>query len=135
MRATGSFDVTLTPVAQDELPGSTALGRLSIAKTFTGDLTGTSKGEMLSAITSVTGSAGYVALERVTGAINGRAGTFVLQHSGTMTRGEPHLIVSIVPDSATGDLTGLTGTMKIIITNGHHAYELDYSLADAGTQA
>ena len=125
-RAEGTFIVKLTPVAG----GNTAkagLGRMAIDKEFHGDLEATSTGEMLAAQTAVPGSAGYVAMERVTGTLGGRTGTFVLQHSGTMTRGAPELVVSVVPDSGTGELTGLAGRMEIIIADGRHSYRFDYS--------
>ena len=104
------------------------LGRLSIDKQFRGDLEGTSKGEMLTASTDVKGSAGYVAMERVSATLHGRTGTFVLQHTGTMDRGQPSLSVTVVPDSGTGALAGLTGKMSIDIAGGRHAYVLEYSL-------
>lgn len=104
------------------------LGRLSIDKVFQGDLQATSKGEMLAHRTAVQGSAGYVAMERVDGTLNGRAGTFVLQHSGTMNRGVQQLALTVVPDSATGELEGLSGSMKIIIEGGQHSYEFEYEL-------
>lgn len=127
-RAKGEFVVALTPQASDEITGASTLARLAIDKQFSGDLIGVSKGEMLSAGTPVKGSAGYVAIERVTGALHGRTGTFVLQHNGTMTRGSPELTVSVVPDSGSGELTGLTGTMRIIIEGKRHFYEFDYAL-------
>jgi hypothetical protein len=102
---------------------------MSIDKQFHGDLEATSKGQMLAAVTSVKGSAGYVAIEQVTGSLRGRSGTFVLQHSGTMTRGTPQQIVSVVPDSGTGELVGLTGTMTITIADGKHSYDFEYTLA------
>jgi hypothetical protein len=102
---------------------------MSIDKQFHGDLEATSKGEMLSAGTGVTGSAGYVAIERVSGTLHGRAGAFVLQHSGIMTRGEPQLTVTVVPDSGTGELVGLAGEMAILIADGKHSYEFDYTLS------
>jgi hypothetical protein len=105
------------------------LGRFTLDKQFGGDLEGTSKGQMLSAGTSVQGSAGYVAIERVTGTLHGRSGSFVLQHTGTMTRGAPQLTVSIVPDSGTGQLAGLAGTMTLDIAGGNHLYELQYTLS------
>ena len=130
-RASGTFEVKLTPQAADDYTDGATLGRMTIDKEFRGDLAGTSKGQMLSAMTPVRGSAGYVAIERVTGTLNGRSGTFVLQHSGTMNRGAPQLIVSVVPDSGTGELAGLTGTMGIDNSGGRHAYTFDYTLADA----
>jgi hypothetical protein len=105
-------------------------GRMAIDKTFHGDLEATSHGEMLSVMTTTKGSAGYVALEKVTGALGGRNGTFVLKHNGTMDRGVPSLDIDVVPDSGTGDLTGLSGTVKIgIAPDGKHSYEFEYTLA------
>jgi len=127
MHARGTFDVQLTPQDSDAADGST-LGRLSMVKQFEGDLAGSSQGEMLTATTALDGSAGYVAIERVTAVLNGRRGTFVLQHSGTMSRGEQQLSISIVPDSGTGDLEGIGGIMTIQIANGIHSYELAYTL-------
>lgn len=129
MHAKGTFEVKLVPVAEDKAEGST-LGRMSIDKQFHGDLEGTSKGEMLTAGASVKGSAGYVAIERISATLNGRKGTFVLQHTGTMDRGAPSLTVSVVPDSGTDQLAGLTGTMIIIIADGKHSYEFDYSIPE-----
>jgi hypothetical protein len=103
---------------------------MSIDKQFHGDLEGTSKGQMLSAMGSVKGSAGYVALERITGTLKGRSGSFVLQHSGTMTRGAPQLSVTVVPDSGTGQLVGLAGALTIKIDNGKHSYDFDYTLPE-----
>ena len=124
-KATGTFVVKLTPQECSEA----TLGRLAIDKRFEGDLEATSKGEMLAAATEVKSSAGYVALERVSGALHGRSGTFVLQHSGTMDRGTPQLTIAVVPDSGTGGLTGLQGTMTIEIAGGVHAYTFDYRIA------
>lgn len=125
-RATGTFEVQLAPQET-----ASALGRLSIDKQFHGDLEGTSRGEMLAFRSSVDGSAGYVAMEQVTGTLHGRSGTFVLQHTGVMNRGAPGLVITVVPDSGTGGLAGLSGTMNIIIEGGKHSYELDYTLPDA----
>ena len=127
-RATGTFDVKLDPQPADDYADGAMLGRLSIDKQFHGDLEATSRGQMLSGMTSVKGSAGYVAIERVTGTLAGRRGTFVLQHSGTMTRGAQQLVVSVIPDSGTDELAGLSGTMAIIIAGGRHSYEFDYEL-------
>jgi hypothetical protein len=130
IRANGTFEVKLTPQpAEAEAP---ALGRMSIDKQFHGDLEATSKGQMLAHSTSVKGSAGYVAMEQVTGNLHGRSGTFVLQHSGTMARGAPELTVNVVPDSGTGELTGLAGTLAITIADGKHWYDFEYTLAGAG---
>lgn len=126
-RASGMFEVNFTPQADEQ---DTGLGRLLLDKRFQGDLEATSKGQMLSAITTVAGSAGYVALERVTGTLHGRSGSFVLQHSGTMNRGAPLLTITIVPDSGTEDLTGLAGTMTIAIEDGQHSYELVYTIGE-----
>ena len=123
--ATGPFDVKLAPQATD-----TELGRMSIDKQFHGDLEATSKGEMLAAQTAVKGSAGYVAMEKVSGTLKGRKGTFILQHSATMNRGTPQLSITVVPDSGTGELTGLTGKMNIIIENGKHSYDFEYAIED-----
>jgi hypothetical protein len=125
--ATGTFDVQLTPEASEEGPGST-LGRMAIAKQFQGDLVGTSSGVMLSALTPTKGSAGYVAIERVTGTLHGRAGSFTLQHSGTMDRGAQQLVITVVPDSGTDGLGGIAGQMRIIIEGKQHSYQFDFSL-------
>ena len=122
-RATGTFDVKVVPLAADGL-----LGRMSIDKQFQGDLAGSSSGEMLTAGTEVKGSAGYVAIERVTGELHGRKGTFVLQHKGVMTRGSPDLTVIVVPDSGTDELQGLAGNLDIIIADGKHSYEFEYTI-------
>jgi hypothetical protein len=128
--ATGGFDVKLTPEALADKGADAHLGRMSIDKQFHGDLEGTGKGEMLSAATSVKGSAGYVAIERVTGALRGRSGSFVLQHTGVMNRGTPDLKISVVPDSGTGQLVGLAGTMMIKIVDGKHSYDFEYTLPE-----
>jgi hypothetical protein len=124
-RASGTFEVKLASLATDD-----TLGRMSIDKQFHGDLEGTSKGEMLTAGTTVKGSAGYVAIERVNGTLNGRRGTFVLQHSGIMTRGVPQLSITVVPDSGTGRLAGLAGKMAITIADGKHSYDLEYTFGE-----
>jgi hypothetical protein len=128
MRARGTFEVELTPQDADGAPADSALGRLRIVKRFHGDLDGSSRGQMLTAMTPVEGSAGYVAIERVSGTLHGRAGTFVLQHSGTMSRGRQQLTISVVLDSGTGELAGLAGQMAITIANGRHSYDLEYTL-------
>jgi hypothetical protein len=126
--ARGTFDVTLAPF--QDAGDDPRLGRLSIDKQFHGDLDATSRGQMLTAGTDVKGSAGYVAIEKVTGTLAGRSGSFVLQHSGTMTRGAGVLSVTVVPDSGTDQLAGLRGTMIITIEGGTHLYALEYSLPD-----
>jgi hypothetical protein len=129
--AKGTFEVKLTPQKPDNGEAESAcVGRMSIDKKFSGDLEAASQGEMLAAMTAVKGSAGYVALERVEGTLHGRSGTFVLQHSGTMTRGMPELSVTVVPDSGTEELTGLSGRMTIKIDGGKHFYEFDYTITE-----
>jgi hypothetical protein len=127
-RASGTFDVTVTPQGTPDKAEGASLGRMSLDKTFHGDVTGTSKGEMLTAMTDTKGSAGYVAIERVTGTLNGRTGSFVLQHTGTMARGSQQLAIAVVPDSGTGQLAGISGTMTINVVDGKHFYEFDYVL-------
>ena len=129
--ASGPFDVKLAPLPAYNAAEGAHLGRMSIDKQFRGDLQATSRGEMLSAMGGVKGSAGYVAVERVTGTLHGRSGSFTLQHNATMTRGAPYLNIVVVPDSGPGELTGLTGSMKIIIGDGgKHSYEFEYALTD-----
>ena len=130
-RAVGRFDVNLSPLPPSDETAGGWLGRMSIVKTFSGDLSGTSRGEMLTAGTAVKGSAGYVAIERVTGSLHGRSGSFVLQHTGTMNRGAPQLSITVVPDSGTEQLAGLSGQLSIRIADGQHHYEFDYSLPEA----
>ncbi len=130
MRATGTFEVKLSPQAPDNKVAGATLGRMSGDKQIHGDLEGAGKGEMLSAVTNVKGSAAYVAIEHVTGTLNGRSGTFVLQHSGTMTRGAQHLTITVVPDSGTGQLAGLAGKMSIKIADGKHFYDFEYTLPE-----
>lgn len=129
-RATGLFEVKMSaaPLADAGAGADATLGRMLLDKSFSGDLIGTGKGEMLMAGTAVKGSAGYVAIERVTGTLSGRSGSFVLQHTGTMDRGAPQLSVTVVPDSGTEQLIGLTGKLAIIIADGKHRYEFDYTL-------
>jgi hypothetical protein len=127
-QAKGTFDVSLTAQSLADTAANEKLGRMAIDKRFFGDLIGNSKGEMLSAMTDTKGSAGYVAIERVEGSLNGRKGSFVLQHNGVMARGLPQLSVTVVPDSATGELAGLAGTFKIDIVDKKHFYDFQYSL-------
>ena len=122
--AHGPFEVKLVPQASDEY-----IARMLIDKHFTGDLEAVSKGQMLSASTEVEGSAGYVAIEHVSGTLHGRHGTFLLQHSGTMNRGDSSLVISVVPDSGTGELVGLAGSMTVLISDGKHSYDFEYSLS------
>ena len=127
-RAVGPFEVSLKPLPMDDGPGSEMLGRMSIDKQFHGDLEGTSKGQMLTGGTAIKNSAGYVGIERVTGSLKGRKGSFVLQHTGIMNRGAPSLVITIIPDSGTDELDGIQGTMAIKIEGGKHSYELNYTL-------
>lgn len=129
MEASGQFEVNLQPLASfAEGSEGIRLGRMSIEKTFQGDLVATSRGEMLTARTGVEGSAGYVAIEQVDGTLQGKSGTFVLQHSGIMARGENRLLLEVVPDSGTGDLAGIAGNMKLRIEDGAHYYQFEYEL-------
>jgi hypothetical protein len=127
MKASGTFDITMAP-QDDGAVAHPAIGRMSIDKTFAGDLEGSSKGQLLSAGTEVEGSAAYVAIEIVTGTLGGRKGGFALQHQGVMTRGSGQLTVSVVPDSGTDELTGLSGSMTIDVVDGKHVYGFDYTL-------
>jgi predicted flavoprotein YhiN len=128
MTATGTFNIKLEP---QEMPAEQpVLGRLTINKEFHGDLSAISVGQMLSAGTAVKGSAGYVAIEQVTGTLHGHKGSFVLQHSSSMTRGEPQQSVTVVPDSGTGALEGLIGGMVINNAAGQHAYVFEYTLPE-----
>jgi len=126
--AHGTFQVTLTPQTPDDNPAGAAVGQLSIDKQFHGDLEATSRGQMLAVSTAVEGSAGYVAMEQVIGNLHGRHGGFALQHSGTLARGAPELVITVVPDSGTDQLTGLAGRMVIEITDGQHFYDFEYTL-------
>lgn len=126
--AKGTFTVEMKPLSDARADGGVSLGRMSLDKRFEGDLVATGHGEMLTAMTAVKGSAGYVAIERVTGSLNGRSGSFVFQHTGTMTRGAQQLSISVVPDSGTGALAGISGSFRINIVDGKHFYEFEYAL-------
>ena len=128
MRANGTFEIQLTPQTPDGKYEDALLGRMTFDKQFQGDLTGSSTGQMLSAMTAIKGSAGYVAIERVTGTLNGRSGSFVLQHNALMSGGEHQLSVAVVPDSGTGSLSGIRGKFDIRIENRNHYYEFEYEL-------
>ena len=152
--ARGTFEVKLNPQPPEENVGDSTIGRMSIDKQFHGDLEATSKGQMLMTGAKVQGSAGYVAIERVTGTLHGagwycapaipqyvaiervtgtlhgKSGAFALQHSGTMTRGAPQLSVTVIPDSGAGELAGLAGKMEIKIEDGKHSYELQYAISE-----
>ena len=126
-RATGSFEVSLEPLSNAEVSSDALLGRLLLTKKFIGDLAASARGQMLSAGTSTRGSAGYVAIDQVTGTLDGRKGSFLLQHSGSMQRGVPSLSIRVVPDSGTDELAGLTGTLSINVVDGKHFYDFLYS--------
>ena len=128
-RVRGEFEVKLTP----REGAADGLGRMSIEKRYTGALEASARGEMLTASTEVAGSAGYVAVERVDGSLGGREGTFLLQHSATLTRGAPQLSIGVVPDSGTGELVGLVGRMTIEITGGKHFYVFEYTIPRYGS--
>jgi hypothetical protein len=127
-RAAGTFEVDLKPQPADDFADGAAMGRMTLAKRFTGDLEATGRGQMLTGMSGVQGSAGYVAIERVTGTLAGRTGSFLLQHSGTMTRGTPSLTITVIPDSGIEELTGLQGTMQVVIDGGVHSYVFEYTL-------
>lgn len=126
--AKGTFTVEMKPQAESNASDGVSLGRMSLDKRFEGDLEATGRGEMLTALTPTKGSAGYVAIERVTGTLQGRSGSFVFQHSGTMDQGAQRLFITVVPGSGTGALAGISGAFKINITDGKHFYEFEYSL-------
>ena len=129
-RISGTFDVTMAPQPIHDAAASAGIGRMSLDKRYHGALDATAVGEMLAAMTATPGSAGYVAIEKVEGALGGRAGSFVLQHTGTMDRGTPGLSVTVVPDSGTGDLAGLSGRLVIRIEGGVHYYDFDYEFRE-----
>jgi Protein of unknown function (DUF3224) len=131
-RATGSFEVNLQPLPNTEITADHQFGRMLLNKKFIGDLAGSARGQMLTAMTTVKGSAGYVAIDHVTGELDGRKGSFVLQHSGFMNRGVPSLSIMVVPDTGTGELTGLSGTLSINIIDGKHFYDFIYSIPEQG---
>ena len=131
-RATGSFEVNLQPLANTEVSSDNLFGRMLLTKKFSGDLVASARGQMLTAMTVVKGSAGYVAIDHVTGELDGRRGGFVLQHSGAMNRGVATLSIMVVPDSGTGELAGLSGTVSINIIDGKQFYDFIYSLPEQG---
>ncbi|RFB78010.1 DUF3224 domain-containing protein [Methylovirgula sp. 4M-Z18] len=134
-QASGQFDVTLRPEPLSAVAETSGMNRMSLDKSYHGDLAAVSKGEMLAFRSAIDGSAGYVAMETVTGTLRGRAGAFVLQHSATMIRGTPAQSIVVVPDSGTGDLSGLSGSLKITITEGQHAYTFEYMLPESAENA
>ena len=130
----GSFEVVLHPQPLSSVAESTGLDRMSLDKQFCGELEAASQGEMLAFRSGVTGSAGYVAMETVRGVLSGRRGSFVLQHSATMTRGRSTQSISVVPDSGTDELSGLAGSMVITIADGKHSYRFDYTLPESAAR-
>jgi hypothetical protein len=128
--ASGIFEVKTTPLQPDDATGGAAIGRFALDKQFHGDLEATSKGQMLGAGNPASGIAGYVAMEHVSGSLNGRSGSFALQHMGTMGGGKFDLRVIVVPGSGAGELTGIAGTMSILIAEGKHSYEFEFALPE-----
>ena len=129
--AKGSFSVTLTNLVFEGADADSKLARMAIDKTISGDLVATTQGQMLSAMGQVAGSAGYVAIERVSGELQGRRGSFVLQHRGVMDRSQPTMSITVVPDSGTDELVGLSGDFSISMVDGEHTYEFSYQLDGA----
>jgi hypothetical protein len=126
-RATGSFEVSLQPLSNAEVSSDPLLGRMLLTKKFSGDLAASARGQMLSAATATAGSAGYVAIDQVTGTLDGRSGGFLLQHSGSMQRGAPTLSIKVIPDSGTDGFVGIAGTLSINVIDGKHFYDFLYS--------
>ena len=129
--AKGTFEVTITPQVHQQSVGDVSVARMAIAKIFSGEMTGTGSGEMLAYRSTVPGSAGYVAMEKVQGVLNGHQGSFVMQHGGMMNRGESQLSIKIVPDSGTEQLSGIAGEMLLTIEQGKHFYEFRYTLPES----
>lgn len=130
-QSAGAFDVKMAPQTAEATAAGETIGRMLLDKKYHGSLDATGKGQMLAMRTPVQGSAGYVAMELVVGKLDGKSGSFVLQHSGTMNRGAKQLVLNVVPDSGTGELVGLSGDMEIIIAEGKHRYKFEYSLPKA----
>ncbi|MPV65379.1 DUF3224 domain-containing protein [Burkholderia sp. BE17] len=131
LQVNGPFEVKLNPESLSSVAENTGLGRMSLDKQFRGDLEAVSHGEMIAFRSSIQGSAGYVAMETVQGTLRGRQGSFVLQHSSTMSRGQPKQSITVVPDSGAGELLGLSGSMIINIDNGQHSYTFDFELPES----
>lgn len=126
--ASGSFDITMSPASPPEHEGRTALGRMQLDKQYVGDLVATGKGQMLTAVTDTEGSAAYVAIERISGTLKGKKGSFVIQHTGTMSGGTQQLTINVVPNSGTDELAGITGTLALKMVERKHLYEFNYVL-------
>ena len=133
--ASGTFEVKMMPQSPEANVGDASIGRIALDKIFSGDLDACSKGQMLAVRTAVEGSAGYVAMEVVTGTLHGRRGTFALQHSGSMAQGAQSLSITVVPDSATDELAGLSGALAIKVVDGQHHYAFEYLLSDTPPDA
>ncbi len=131
MHARGTFEVQISPLPVDAYTDAATLGRMTIDKQFSGDIVGTGKGQMLTGMGTVKGSAAYSAIEKFTGTVAGKKGSFVMQHTGIVTRGVQSLVITIVPDSGTDELTGISGTLMIIIEGKQHSYDLEYTLPAA----
>lgn len=127
-RVSGSFSITMTPLQEPQRSGRSTLGRMGLDKVYSGELAAQGKGEMLSAVTDTKGAAGYVAIEAISGTLQGRKGSFVVQHTGTMADGQQSLSITIVPHSGTDELERISGKLAIRIENGQHFYDLDYTL-------
>ena len=128
-KASGTFDVKIVPQPADDHSDGGALGRMVVDKTYHGDFEGTAVGTMLTGMSPTEKTSGvYVAVERVTGTLAGRKGSFILHHTGVMDRGAQSLRVTVVPDSGTDQLTGIAGTMAIDIRDSKHFYTFDYTL-------
>ena len=129
--ASGTFEVTMQPQGEGDVAVGSSLGRMSLDKRYSGDLEASGRGEMLAVRSDVPTSAAYVAIERVSGSLQGREGSFALVHKGVMTREAQRLVIEVVPDTGTGQLKGLTGTLGIRIEDGRHCYDFEYSLPGA----
>ncbi|MGA7475662.1 MAG: DUF3224 domain-containing protein [Thermoplasmata archaeon] len=125
--ARGGFEVEMSQDSDNDLAEGTTLGSMRVSKRFHGDIDGSSRGRMLTGMTRVDGSAGYVLIERVRGRLQGRSGAFLLQHSGILERGVPRQTIEVVPDSGTGELAGIRGRMTIQISGEAHSYAFDYN--------
>ena len=128
--ANGTFEVKIQPQGEGDVAAGSSLGRMSLDKQYNGDLQAIGAGEMLTARSDVPTSAAYVAIERVTGTLHGREGSFVLVHKGVMTSAGQQLVIEVVPDTGTGQLVGLLGKLGIRIAAGTHYYDFEYQLPD-----
>ena len=129
--ASGPFEVKMQPQGEGDVAAGSSLGRMSLDKQYNGDLQAIGKGEMLAARSDIPTSAAYVAIERVTGTLHGREGSFVLVHKGVMTSAGQQLVIEVVPDTGTGQLVGISGSLGIRIEGGKHYYDFDYELSSS----